>query len=83
MLISEFAYDLPEELIAQNPLEKRENSRMLTVNRDDKNFTDEHFYNFPQFLKRRRGGSQQHKGFSRPALRRDRNGRASGNFSGS
>ena len=52
MLLSEFAYDLPEELIAQNPLEKRENSRMLAVNRAGKNYTDEHFYNFPQFLKK-------------------------------
>ncbi len=50
MLISEFAYDLPEELIAQNPLEKRENSRVLAVNRAGKSFLDEHFYNFPQFL---------------------------------
>jgi S-adenosylmethionine:tRNA ribosyltransferase-isomerase len=52
MLISEFDYDLPEELIAQNPLEKRDNSRMLAVNRAEKNFSDEHFYNFPRFLKK-------------------------------
>jgi S-adenosylmethionine:tRNA ribosyltransferase-isomerase len=52
MLISEFDYELPEELIAQNPLEKRENSRMLAVNRAGKSFLDEHFYNFPQFLKK-------------------------------
>jgi len=52
MLISEFNYELPEELIAQNPLEKRENSRMLTVNRSTGNLRDEHFYDFPQFLKK-------------------------------
>ncbi len=52
MLISEFNYDLPEELIAQNPLEKRENSRMLAVDRAAKNFVDEHFYNLPRFLKK-------------------------------
>ncbi len=51
MLVSEFDYELPENLIAQNPLEKRENSRMLLVNRTDKTFQDEHFYNFPKFLK--------------------------------
>jgi len=51
MLISEFDYDLPEELIAQNPLEKRENSRMLLVNRAEEVLLDEHFYNFPKFLK--------------------------------
>jgi len=52
MLISEFDYDLPEELIAQNPLEKREDSRMLVADRTGENFRDEHFYNLPRFLKR-------------------------------
>jgi S-adenosylmethionine:tRNA ribosyltransferase-isomerase len=52
MLISEFDYELPEELIAQNPLEKRENSRMLIVNRSTENLRDEHFYDFPRFLKK-------------------------------
>lgn len=52
MLISEFDYDLPEELIAQNPLEKREDSRMLVADRAGGNFRDEHFYNLPRFLKR-------------------------------
>lgn len=52
MLISHFDYELPEELIAQNPLEKRADSRMLFVNRQTQNFQDERFYNFPQFLKK-------------------------------
>ncbi len=52
MLISEFDYDLPPELIAQNPLEERADSRMLLVNRGEKNFRDEHFCNFPKFLKK-------------------------------
>jgi S-adenosylmethionine:tRNA ribosyltransferase-isomerase len=52
MLISEFDYDLPHELIAQNPLEKREHSRMLFVNRSQKSFEDEHFFNLPKFLKK-------------------------------
>lgn len=52
MLISKFNYDLPENLIAQSPLEKRENSRMLALNRAERNFVDERFYNFPQFLKK-------------------------------
>jgi len=50
MLISDFDFALPEELIAQMPLEKRESSRMLIVNRAEKSFQDEHFYNFPNFL---------------------------------
>jgi len=52
MLISEFDYDLPAELIAQKPLEKREASRMMVVNRQAENFADESFYNFPRFLQK-------------------------------
>jgi len=50
MLISDFDFALPEELVAQTPLERRENSRMLVVNRNEQNFEDEHFYNLPNFL---------------------------------
>ena len=35
MLLSEFDYELPEELIAQFPSEKRENSRMLVLDKTD------------------------------------------------
>ena len=52
MLISDFDYQLPAELIAQTPLEKREESRMLTVSRRDENFRDAAFCDFPQFLRR-------------------------------
>ena len=52
MLISEFDYNLPENLIAQNPPEKRENSRMLFVNRAEKSFDDRHFYDLPKFLQK-------------------------------
>ncbi len=52
MLISDFHYELPEDLIAQNPLEKREDSRMLAVSRRDEKFQDEQFCHFPQFIRR-------------------------------
>ncbi len=52
MQISEFDYELPEELIAQNPLEKREISRMLVVNRSDKTLKDEQFFNLPKYLRK-------------------------------
>jgi len=52
MLISDFDYELPEELIAQNPLKKREDSRMLVVNRSTENLQDKYFYDFPLFLKK-------------------------------
>ena len=51
MLITDFEYELPEELIAQQPLARRENSRMLVVNRGENAFADDDFINFPGFLK--------------------------------
>ncbi len=51
MKISDFDYDLPENLIAQNPLEKRAESRMLVANRGDETLKDKHFYDFPEFLR--------------------------------
>jgi S-adenosylmethionine:tRNA ribosyltransferase-isomerase len=52
MLIAEFDYELPEALIAQEPLEKREDSRMLVVSRAGKSCEDERFFNLPRFLKK-------------------------------
>ncbi|HEX8638361.1 MAG TPA: tRNA preQ1(34) S-adenosylmethionine ribosyltransferase-isomerase QueA [Pyrinomonadaceae bacterium] len=51
MLITDFEFDLPEELIAQTPLEKRENSRMLVVDRAEKTHRDSRFDEFPEFLR--------------------------------
>jgi S-adenosylmethionine:tRNA ribosyltransferase-isomerase len=51
MLITEFDYELPDALIAQEPLKNRQNSRMLVVNRSEKSFQDEQFSEFPKFLK--------------------------------
>lgn len=51
MLISDFDFDLPEELIAQEPLVQRANSRMLVVNRTARTFSDECFCDFTDFLK--------------------------------
>jgi len=50
MLISEFDYELPPELIAQEPLADRAGSRMLAVDRRSGDFSDEEFTVFPQFL---------------------------------
>ncbi len=52
MLITEFDYQLPEALIAQEPLKNRQNSRMLVVNQNEKSFQDEQFAEFPKFLKK-------------------------------
>lgn len=50
MLISEFNYELPQELIAQEPLANRTDSRMLVVNRPEQNWHDSQFQNFPEFV---------------------------------
>lgn len=52
MVITDFDFQLPEHLIAQEPLPQRENSRMLVLDRSNENFRDRHFYDFPKFLKK-------------------------------
>src|SRR5262245_32248554 len=46
MLISDFDYNLPEELIAQAPLPERDASRMLVINRRTQSWTDSTFHHF-------------------------------------
>jgi S-adenosylmethionine:tRNA ribosyltransferase-isomerase len=50
MRLSEFAYELPERLIAQEPATPRDASRMLVVNRAQKTWQDAHFADFPSFV---------------------------------
>ncbi len=50
MHISEFDYELPAELIAQEPLAERDASRMLVVDRRQKTWTDFSFKSFPDYL---------------------------------
>lgn len=47
---SDFYYDLPEELIAQTPLEPRDNSRLLVLPRSGGEISHRHFYNLPEYL---------------------------------
>ncbi len=51
MHISEFDYELPEELIAQRPLERRDASRMLILNRETQSWQDAKFADFPQHIR--------------------------------
>lgn len=44
MRTSDFNYELPEELIAQTPLEERDHSRMMKLSRDSGEITHLHFY---------------------------------------
>lgn len=50
MLLSDFDYDLPEELIAQMPADKRENSRMMVLDRKNKTIMHKHFYDIVDLI---------------------------------
>ena len=50
MLKSDFFYDLPENLIAQTPLEKRNNSRLMVLNKQSGDIIHSNFYNLFDFL---------------------------------
>lgn len=48
MKVSDFNFDLPEHLIAQTPLKKRETSKLMVV--DGFDLKDDHFYNVINYL---------------------------------
>lgn len=50
MLLSEFDYELPEELIAQFPCEKRDNSKMLVLDKTERSIQHKHFYDIVDLL---------------------------------
>ena len=50
MLLSEYDYNLPEELIAQLPADKRENSKMLVLNRAEHTILHKHFYDIVDLI---------------------------------
>lgn len=50
MLKSDFYYDLPEELIAQTPIERRDASRLMTVNKMTGEVSHKHFYDILDYL---------------------------------
>lgn len=52
MLVSDFDYHLPKELIAQKSVKPRDSSRLLVVNRRNEKIQHEHFYDLPIFLKK-------------------------------
>ena len=48
---SDFSYELPQELIAQTPLKRRDASRLMTLDRVTGEFSDLHFYDLPGLLR--------------------------------
>ena len=50
MEVKDFDYELPSECIAQTPLEKRSNSKLMVLNRRNGNITHKHFYEIIDYL---------------------------------
>lgn len=50
MLLSDFDYHLPEELIAQQPAERRDHSRLMVLGRSGGSIAHRRFYDLPQYL---------------------------------
>ena len=51
MKTKDFYYDLPEELIAQTPIEPRDHSRLMVMDRQTGDLTHAHFYDIVHFLR--------------------------------
>ena len=51
MKTHDFFYELPEELIAQTPLEKRDTSRLMVLDRETGAVTHKHFYDILDYLR--------------------------------
>ena len=52
MKTDDFNYELPQELIAQHPLKKRENARMMVLNPKENNIEHKHFFDIVDYLKK-------------------------------
>ena len=50
MLLSDFDYELPEERIAQTPIEPRNASRLMVLDPESKTIADKHFYDLKEYL---------------------------------
>ena len=48
---SDYAYDLPPELIAQTPLERRDGSRLMVIDRSSGALAHRHFSDLPEYLR--------------------------------
>ena len=51
MLLSDYDYDLPRELIAQRPAERRDDSRMMVLHRDTETIEHRRFHDLKTFLR--------------------------------
>ncbi len=50
--VEDFNYNLPEELIAQNPLKERPSSKMMVLNKEKKEIQHKHFFDIVDYFKK-------------------------------
>jgi len=50
--VKDFSYELPEELIAQDPLERRSDSRLMVLDKHTGEREHRHFYDLPEYLRK-------------------------------
>src|SRR5512139_1811407 len=50
LLVSDFDYDLPQELIAQHPLPRRDDSRMMVLDRKTSSIRHRRFREFAEYM---------------------------------
>ncbi len=50
LMVKNYHYDLPEDLIAQRPASPRDHSRLLIYREEDDKIIHDHFYNLPHYL---------------------------------
>ena len=51
MPLSDYAFDLPDDLVAQRPADRRDGARMLVLDRDTGRVEDRHFTDFPELVR--------------------------------
>ena len=51
MRLKDFYYELPQELIAQDPLLRRDQSRLLVLNRETGGYAHKNFFDLPEYLR--------------------------------
>ena len=55
MKTSDFNFELPQELIAQTPIPRRDASRLLVLDKDTGAWEHRHFYDLPDYLREEAG----------------------------
>lgn len=75
MKVSDFNYNLPEELIAQHPYDKRDEARLMVLDKTTQKMEHKVFKDVIEYLKARRlSGNQQYQSVASKTLWQKRHG---------